>query len=136
MFAMIWKYEVAGLNVVRIILYILSAPFVAAMIGYGLYFIVIGFAWVVLVDAAFVSAVMIFMINFFMAFAALFNGSIWGSMGNMWNWLWSWFADGNTALWPYFVKSFTPYFGAAIVLMLTMNSIKYIKGKASALKAY
>lgn len=134
MFGKLWKYGVEVLNVVRMVLYVISAPFALVMTGYGLYFIVIGFAWIVLVDAAFVSALLIFTANFFMAFVAVFDGSVWNSMSSMWQWLWSWFADGNVALWPHFVKSFPPYFGAGIVFMLFINATEYLKNKATAIK--
>lgn len=133
--SMFGRFAVAGLNVVRTILYIVSAPFGALMTVYGLYFIVIGFAWIVLVDAAFDTAVLVFCANFFMFFVALFDYSTWATMGGMWNWLWSWFADGNVALWPHIVRSFPPYFGAGIVFMLVINFTEWLKSKAVTLKA-
>lgn len=78
----------AGLRVARIILYVVSAPFGLLMTVYGAYFIVVGFAWLMVFAAAFYSALLIFVANFYMAFVALFVPSLWGTMGSMWNWMW------------------------------------------------
>src|SRR3989344_5601423 len=99
------RLGVAGLNVLRYILYIVCAPILVVFILYGIYFFVAGFQWIVLVDAAFVSAVLMFCASFFMSFVALFDANLWTTMGNMWSWLWGWFAGGNVALWPHFLRS-------------------------------
>lgn len=125
----------AGLRFARIILYVVSAPFGVIMTVFGTYFIVAGLAWIVLIDAAFICAVLIFEANFLMFFVALFNSNVWTTMGNMWVWLWSWFADGNIWLWPHLVKSFPPYLGAGIVFMLLINLADYLKRQTTALKA-
>lgn len=123
---------VFGLNVLKYLVYIVSAPFVVVFMLYGAYFIVAAFCWVVIVDAAFICALLIFMVNFFMFFVALFDASLWATMGNMWNWLWSWFANGNVALWPHFAKSFLPYLLSGAVLALFYEVVKRLeiqKGK-------
>src|SRR3989344_9156638 len=112
------KFEIAGLNLLKVLLYIIGIPVMVVFLMYGLWFVVCLFLWVVLVDAAFVTAILVFCANFIMFFVALFNVSLWEIMGNMWSWLWGWFADGNVWLWPHFVKSFLPYIGAGLLLSL------------------
>ena len=129
------KMQVAGLNVLKGILYLICAPIVVVFMLYGCYFVIAAFLWVVLVDAAFVTLVLVFCANFFMFFVALFNPSVWATMGAMWSWLWSWFAGGNVALWPHFVRSFPLYMISGIALMLLYEGIKRLKVKATAIKA-
>lgn len=128
------KCIVFGLNVLKYIVYIVSAPFVVVFMLYGMYFIVAAFLWVVLVDAAFIVALLIFMVNFYMFFVALFDASLWVTMGNMWNWLWSWFANGNIALWPHFAKSFLPYLLSGAVLALFCEVVKRLNTQVEKVK--
>ena len=129
------KFAVAGLNVLKYVIYIVCAPILVVFMLYGVYFVIAGFLWIVLVDAAFVTAVLVFCANFFMFFVALFDANLWATMGNMWSWLLGWFAGGNVALWPHFVKSFPAYFVAGIILMLLYECINRLNAKVAATKA-
>lgn len=129
------KFAVAGLNVLKYVVYIVCAPIVVVFMLYGVYFVIAGFLWIVLIDAAFVTAVLVFCANFFMFFVALFDANLWATMGNMWSWLWGWFAGGNVALWPHFVRSFPLYMISGIVLMLLYEGTKRLSAKATSIKA-
>lgn len=129
-----WKFRLAGLRVLEIVIYVLSAPFVLGMTVWGIYFIVIAFAWIVLVDAAFVMAILVFEANFLMAFAIPFNNHILTSMGDMWVWIWSWFSEGNVALWPHIAKSFPPYLLYGIVCVVLFQLTFFIKNKANKMR--
>ncbi len=125
---------VAGLNALKYAIYIVCAPILVVFALYGLYFIVAGFLWVVLIDGAFITAVLIFMVNFFMFFVALFDANLWITMGNMWSWLWNWFAGGNIALWPHFVRSFPLYFASGMLLMALYKLIQRLESKLNTIK--
>lgn len=129
------KLKVAGLNILKMLLYVIMVPFTMLMGVYGLLFCVFVLAWIIVVDAAAVSAVFIFVANVFMFFVALFNSNIWNSMGSMWAWLWSWFAAGNVALWPHIGKMFLPYAGSGAVVALLDELIRRLKAKIEVLKA-
>jgi hypothetical protein len=128
------RLAVAGLKVLKVFVYIVCAPFVAAMTLYGTYFVAIAFAWMCVLCAAIITSLLIFEANFFMFFAAIFKGDVWTTMGNMWAWLWSWFSDGNIALWPHFVKSSPIYFGASIIVVLLFQAINRINTKTLSTK--
>ena len=66
------KLQVAGLNVLKGILYLICAPIVVVFMLYGCYFVIAAFLWVVLVDAAFVTLLLVFCANFFMFFVRTF----------------------------------------------------------------
>jgi hypothetical protein len=132
--SLIIRLKIAGLNVLKVSLYIVCLPIVLVFGLYGIYFIVTAFLWIVLLEAAVVTGILVFCANFFMFFAALFNGNIWGDMGGMWTWLWSWFAAGNISLWPHFVTSLPPYFISGLVSALLCEGANRLTLKAKSIK--
>lgn len=108
----------AGLNLLKVQLYIIAAPTLVVFMIYGCWFIIAGFLWIVLVDAAFVCGIFAFVASFFTGIFALFNPELWSMIGSWWSWIWSWFASGNVALWPHFVRSLPLYMLSGAILAL------------------
>lgn len=124
----------AGLNLLKVQLYIIGAPVLVVFMVYGTWFIVAAFLWIVLVDAAFICAILAFMASFFTGIVALFNPDLWSTIAGWWSWIWSWFASGNVALWPHFVRSLPLYMLSGLILALLYEGINRLTAKVRSIR--
>lgn len=129
------KLQFAGLYVLRVALYIVIVPVSVPFLMYGLWFIFGLFCLMVLIDAAAISALLVFVASFYTGIVALFAPDLWVTIGSWWSWMGNWIPDWWAFVWPHLRDSFPIYLVTGIIFTALANAIQGIDRKTKVLKA-